>query len=87
MALEYYCDVYDVMSMISLSGTHVSEVEGDLEVLGELLGELRVHLEDVQQVVAVDLMQVAVRQRTHAARGLADRRVQAHVLPEHIVLT
>ena len=67
-------------------GTHVAQVEGDLEVAREAVGELGVHLEHVQQVVARDLVQVAVRQRAHVAARLAHRRVTTHVLAEHVVL-
>lgn len=66
--------------------TDIPEVEGDLEVPDELFGEFRVHLEDVEEVVTVDLVQVAVGQGSYVAARLADRLVLADVLAEDIVL-
>ena len=40
--------------------THVSEVEGDLQVLTEGLLELGVHFQHVQKVVPVYLVQITV---------------------------
>ena len=68
--------------------TDVAEVVGDDEVGDELFGELGVHLEDVEQVVAVDLVQVAVGHGAHVAARLADRLLLAtDRLAEHVVLT
>ena len=65
--------------------THVTQVKGDFEVLGEAECELGVEFKDVEEVVAVDLVDVAVRECAHAAVRLSDRRVATHVLPEHVV--
>jgi len=50
-------------------------------------GKLRVHLENVEQIVAMNLVQVAVGQCAHVTARLADRLMNAHVLSEHVVLT
>lgn len=46
-------------------GTYISEVEGDLQVGPEAVGEVRVHVQYLQQVVPQDLVQVTVRQSPH----------------------
>ena len=68
------------------SETHVSEIKGDFQVFDELGGELWVGVKDLQEVVAMDLVQVTVGQRTHVAAGLAHCGVTTHVLSEHVVL-
>jgi len=50
-------------------------------------GEVGIHLEYVEQVVAVYLVQVAVGQSANVARRLSDRLMYTHVLTEHVVFT
>ena len=66
--------------------THVSQVDGDLQIADELDGELRIHLEDVEKIVPQDLVKVAVGQRAHVAARLADQLVLADVLSENVLL-
>jgi hypothetical protein len=47
--------------------THIAHVESDLQVAGEGLVELRVQVQHVQQIVAVDLVQIAVCEGAHIA--------------------
>lgn len=55
--------------------THVSQVEGDLQAGPEVVGELGVHVQHLQQVVPMDLVQVAVGEGPHVPIGLARPRV------------
>ncbi len=64
----------------------VAQVERHLQVVGEGLGELRIELQHLEQVIAHDLVQVAVGERAHVTRRLADRGVDARVLAEDVVL-
>ena len=42
------------------NNTHVSHVESDLEILAEVVGELRIKCQNVKQVIPMDLVKVAV---------------------------
>lgn len=66
--------------------TDVTEVKGDFEVVGERERELGVEFKDVEEVVAVDFVDVAVGQSSYAAARFAHGRMPTHVLPEHIIL-
>jgi len=66
--------------------TDVSQFEGDLKVAGEVRGEVGIHLEDVEQIITVNLVQVTVGQRPDVARRLANRLMDAHMLAEHVIL-
>lgn len=66
--------------------THIPQVEGDLQVGPEVVGELRVHVQHLQQVLPVDLVQVAVGQSAHVCVGLARACIQVEGLPEDVVL-
>lgn len=63
----------------------VAQREGDGEILVEGGDELRIHLKHVQQVLARDLVQVAVGDGAHVAVRLADRGVHQRVLAEDVV--
>ena len=67
-------------------GTYVSQVEGDLQVPPEVLAELGVHVQHLLDVLAQDLVQVAVGQGAHVRVGLAGPRVQVDGLAEDVVL-
>lgn len=66
--------------------THISEVEGDLQVTPEVVGELRVHVQHLQHIISVDLMEVTVGQRSHVCVGFPWSSVQVYGLAEYIVL-
>lgn len=51
--------------------THVSQIEGDLQVVPEIVRKLRVHVEHLQDVFPEDLVEVAVGQSPHVGVGFA----------------
>ena len=67
-------------------GTYVSQVEGDLQVPPEVLGELGVHVQHLLNVLSQDLVEVAVGQGAHVRVGLAGPRVKVDGLAEDVVL-
>lgn len=71
--------------MKNILSTHVSQIESDLQVARECLREFRIHVQRLQKIVAVDFVQVAVRQRSHVTLGLTDSFVKARMLAEHVV--
>lgn len=66
--------------------TDVSHIVSDFQIVDERGAELGVEVEDVEQIVAVHAVQVAVRERAHAAVAAAHRAVYAGVFAENIVL-
>lgn len=66
--------------------TYVSHVVRDLQVFFERMIELGVQVQHLEQVVSVDFVQVAVRQRPHVTARLADGGVLARVFAEYVVL-
>lgn len=66
--------------------THIPQVEGDLQAGPEVVRELGVHVQHLQQVVSVDLVQVAVGEGPHVPVGLPRARVQVQRLSEDVVL-
>lgn len=71
--------------MITLR-THIPEVEGDFQVIPEMVRKLRVHVQHLQDVLSEDLVEVAVGQRPHVGVGLARSRIQVDGLAEDVVL-
>lgn len=67
--------------------THVPKVEGDFQLTPEAVREGRVHVQHLQQVCPLDLVQVAVRQGPHVCTGLARLGVEANRLPEDVILS
>lgn len=67
--------------------THISKVEGDLQVAPKVVRELRVHVQDLQHILSVDLVQVTVGQGPHVSVGLSWPSVQVDGFTEYIVLT
>lgn len=52
----------------------------------EAVGERLIKVQHFQQLVALDGVQVAIGERTHVGRRLADRRVLPELVPKHITL-
>lgn len=73
--------------LLDVCVTHVSKVEGDLQVAPEMVRELRVHVQDLQHVLSVDFVQVAVGQGPHISVGLPRTSVQVDGFTEYIVLS
>lgn len=67
--------------------THVPQVEGDFQLTPEAVCEGRVHVQHLQQVCALDLVQVAVSQGPHVSAGLAWLGMEANGLPKDVILS
>ncbi|TNN50998.1 hypothetical protein EYF80_038800 [Liparis tanakae] len=63
------------------------EVEGQLQVGQEVVGELRVHVQHLQDLVPLDGVQVAVAERPHVGARLPRLGEQVDHLAEDVVLT
>lgn len=68
-------------------GTHISEIEGDLQVVPEHVGEVGIHVQHFQQVVSQDLVKVAVRQSPNVSTGFTWPPIQTDGFPKDIVLS
>lgn len=64
----------------------VSKVVSDLKIFAKIERKLGIHVQNLKQLLAIDLVQVAVGERTHIARRLAHVRVHHEVLAENVVL-
>ena len=69
-----------------MNATYIAQVVSDDEVAEELFGEFRVHLKHIEEIIAVNLVQVAVSDGAHVTARLADRLLFTDVLTEHVVL-
>ena len=66
--------------------TYVSQIKSDLEILAEEIREFWIKGQNVEQIVPVYLVQIAIGQRSHVARRFANGRIYARILPEYVVL-
>lgn len=67
--------------------THVPQVEGDFQLTPEAVCEGRVHVQHLQQICTLDLVQVTVSQGPHVSTGLARLGMEANGLPKDVVLS
>lgn len=65
----------------------ISEVEGELQVVKEVVGELRVHVYHLQQILSLDGAQVTVTQGSDVSVGLPRLGVEVDHLAEDVVLS
>lgn len=70
-----------------MTNPYISEVEGDLQVGPEAVGKLWVHVEHLEQIVPLDLVQVAVGQSPDICARFPRPPVQTDGLAEDVVLT
>lgn len=68
-------------------GTHISQVEGDLQVVPEHFGEVGIHVQHFQQVVSQDLVKVAVGQSPDVSAGFPRPPVQTDGFAKDVVLS
>lgn len=68
-------------------GTHISQVEGDLQIVPEQLREVRIHVQHFQQVVPQDLVKVAVGQSSDVSAGFPWPAIQTDGLTKDVVLS
>lgn len=66
--------------------THAPQVEGDLQLIPEGVCKGRVHVQHLQQVSSMDLVQVAVGQGAHIRARFAWPGMEAGRLPKDVVL-
>lgn len=67
--------------------THVPKVEGDFQLTPEAVREGRVHVQHLQQVCPLDLVQVAVGQGPHIGTGFAWLGMEVNRLPKDVILS
>lgn len=51
-----------------------------------MVGEFRIKCQNVEQIVSVDFVEIAVGQRAHVTGRFSDCRINARVLAEYVVL-
>lgn len=68
-------------------GTHISEVEGNFQVVPEQVGEVGVHVQHLQQVVSEDLVKVAVGQSPDISVRFARPSVQIDCFTKYVILS
>lgn len=64
----------------------ISEVKGQLQVGEEVVGELRIHVQHLQDLLPLDGVQVTVAQRPHVRAGFPRLGEQVDHLAEDVVL-
>lgn len=62
----------------------MAQIVSQGEVSGETVRERLIEVEDFEEAVALDGVQVAVRERAHVRRGLADRAVLPEGVSEYV---
>lgn len=67
--------------------THVPQVEGDFQLTPEAVCEGRVHVQHLQQVCPLDLVQVTVGQGPYICAGLAWPGMEANGLSKDVILS
>lgn len=82
---KFCCAPSYAAAIIYLCG-FVSEIEGELQVVEEIVSKLRVHIDHLQQIFPLDGAQVAVAQRSHVSVGLPGLGVQMDHFAEDVVL-
>lgn len=63
----------------------VSEIEGEFQVVEEIVSKLWVHIYHLQQIFSLDGAQIAVTQRSHVSVGLPRLGVQMDHFAEDVV--
>lgn len=67
--------------------THIPQVEGDFQLTPEAVCEGGVHVQHLQQVCPLDLVQVTVGQGPYVCTGLARPGMEANGLPKDVILS
>lgn len=68
-------------------GTHISQVEGDFQVIPEHVCEVGIHVQHLQQIISQDLVKVAVGQSPDIRAGFTWPPVQTDGFTEDVVLS
>lgn len=69
------------------AGTHISEVEGNFQVVPEEVAEVGVHVQHLQQVISEDLVKVAVGQSPDISVRFTRPSVQVDRLAKYVILS
>lgn len=85
-ATRFLLDFFFVCVMSPSGGTHISEVEGNLQVVPEQVGKVRVHVQHLQQVISEDLVKVAVGQSPDISVRFTRPSVQIDCFTKYVVL-
>lgn len=67
--------------------TYISQVEGDLQVAPEVIWEFWIHVQNLQNILSVDLVQVTVGKSPDISVGLAWSSIQVDRLTKYIILS
>lgn len=73
--------------MVYVHTTHISQVEGDFQVVPEVVCELRIHVEYLQYIFSEDFVEVTVGQSPHISVGFSRAGVQVDRLTEDVILS
>lgn len=74
------------MCVFAVLAAHITEVEGDFQVVPEVVGELGIHVQHLQNVFSEDFMEIAVGQSPHISVGLTRPGVKVDGLAKDVVL-
>lgn len=74
------------VTLVSSLSTHIPQVEGNFQIVPEVVCELRVHVQHLQNIFSEYLVQVAVGQSSHISVGLTRPGVQVDWFSKDVVL-
>lgn len=66
--------------------TYVSHIESNLKILAKVIGELWIKRQNIKQIVSVNFMKIAISKGANVTGRFSDRRINARILAEYIVL-
>lgn len=87
MAVKVRCTQTFAHVVYVLYKTYISQIEGDLQIAPEVIGELWIHVQYLQNILSVDLVQVTVGKSSDVSVGLAWSGIQINGLTEYIILS
>lgn len=67
--------------------TYISQVKGDLQIAPEVIWELWIHVQYLQNILSVDLVQVTVGKSSDISVRLAWSGIQINGLPKYIIFS
>lgn len=75
------------MRLICNLGRFISEVEGKLQVVEEVVGKFWIHIEDLQKIFSLNGAQVTVTQSSHISVGLSRLGKKMDHLSKNIIFS
>lgn len=67
------------------SNTYISHIESNFEILAEVVGEFRVKRQNIEQIVPMDFMKIAISKGANVTGRFSDRWINARILAEYVV--